>query len=224
MEREEKLLQRSESFLVAALLALSGGFLDIYTYICRGKVFANAQTSNMVLVAARAAEGNWSGAGFSLVPVISFAVGVWMAEMIRDRFPQSIRFHWRQAVLLAEIIILVAAACIPMGELDSVVNVMVSFVCALQVEAFRKVEGLPFASTMCTGNLRSGTDALYHGWRDGDNAQLRRSGSYFGIIAWFMIGAALGGVLSKALGHWAVLVAAAFQAAAFVLMCMRNED
>ena len=41
-------MQRSESFLVGALLAVSGGFLDAYTYLCRGGVFANAQTGNMI--------------------------------------------------------------------------------------------------------------------------------------------------------------------------------
>lgn len=40
----------SESFRLAAVLALVGGFLDAYTYICRGQVFSNAQTGNIVLV------------------------------------------------------------------------------------------------------------------------------------------------------------------------------
>ena len=34
--------QYSESLRVGVLLALTGGFLDAYTYLCRGKVFANA--------------------------------------------------------------------------------------------------------------------------------------------------------------------------------------
>ena len=37
----------SESFRLAAVLALVGGFLDAYTYICRGQVFSNAQTGNI---------------------------------------------------------------------------------------------------------------------------------------------------------------------------------
>ena len=218
----EKQRQWSDSFLVSALLALAGGFLDVYTYICRGKVFANAQTGNIVLVAAKAAEGEWRASMHYLVPVVAFAVGIWVAEVIHDRALASSRFHWRQAVLLIEIAVLVAAACIPVGDWNSVVNVMVSFVCALQLEAFRKVEGLPFASTMCTGNLRSGTESLYRGVKRRENGQLKKSGSYFGIIAWFMLGAAVGGVLSRAAGQWAVLAAAAFQLAALLLMCRRE--
>ena len=34
----------AESFRVAALLSVTGGFLDAYTYVARDGVFANAQT------------------------------------------------------------------------------------------------------------------------------------------------------------------------------------
>lgn len=42
--------QMSESFLTAAFLSVSGGLQDMYTYISRGHVFANAQTGNIVLL------------------------------------------------------------------------------------------------------------------------------------------------------------------------------
>ena len=44
--------QMSESFLTAVFLSLSGGLQDAYTYLFRGKVFANAQTGNIVLLSA----------------------------------------------------------------------------------------------------------------------------------------------------------------------------
>ena len=44
--------QMSESFLTAVFLSLSGGLQDVYTYLFRGKVFANAQTGNIVLLSA----------------------------------------------------------------------------------------------------------------------------------------------------------------------------
>ena len=80
---EKRELQRSESFAAAALLALSGGLLDAYTYLCRGGVFANAQTGNMVLLAIRAAEGKWQEAGRYLIPILAFAAGVMVAETVK---------------------------------------------------------------------------------------------------------------------------------------------
>ena len=36
--------QMSEAFITALFLSVSGGLQDVYTYLYRGKVFANAQT------------------------------------------------------------------------------------------------------------------------------------------------------------------------------------
>ena len=39
---EIQVYQTSEHRITAAALALVGGFLDVYTFLCRGYVFANA--------------------------------------------------------------------------------------------------------------------------------------------------------------------------------------
>ena len=41
--------QMSESIRLGMLLAISGGFMDAYSYIERGHVFANAQKGNILL-------------------------------------------------------------------------------------------------------------------------------------------------------------------------------
>ena len=54
--------QMSDTFHAAVFVTHSGGFQDAYTYICRGQVFANAQTGNIVLLSAallRAAAGEF---------------------------------------------------------------------------------------------------------------------------------------------------------------------
>ncbi len=224
LNKRENRLQPSETFLVAALLAAAGGFLDAYTYLCRGGVFANAQTGNLVLLAVRAAEGDWRAAAGYLVPIAAFFLGVLTAEWVKKSHHAAGRIHWRHTVLLAETAVLAGAACIPRGAWDGAVNILVSFVCALQVETFRKVRGNPFASTMCTGNLRSGAEALFHGLAGGERRLLGTSGCYFGVIACFLAGAALGGTLSPLAPQAAVLLAAAPLLAAFVLMCRRPEE
>ena len=44
---QEKTFQMSDSFVIAALVALSGGAQDAYTFFGRGGVFANAQTGSV---------------------------------------------------------------------------------------------------------------------------------------------------------------------------------
>ncbi|MFP3616894.1 DUF1275 family protein, partial [Paraburkholderia sp. SIMBA_050] len=40
----------SRNLTVAALLTLSGGYLDAYTYVGHGHVFANTMTGNVALL------------------------------------------------------------------------------------------------------------------------------------------------------------------------------
>ena len=75
----------SETFLMGTLLALTGGFLDAYTYISRGGVFANAQTGNIVLLGLNMASGQWSRVLYYLVPIIAFVLGIFLAESIRGK-------------------------------------------------------------------------------------------------------------------------------------------
>ena len=49
----------SESFLTAVFLSMSGGLQDAYTYLFRGKVFANAQTGNICLLAQNLVDRSW---------------------------------------------------------------------------------------------------------------------------------------------------------------------
>ena len=66
----------SDSMLTAFFIILSGGLQDAYTYCCRGKVFANAQTGNIVLLSTHLFEGDWGQALRYLVPVLAFLLGI----------------------------------------------------------------------------------------------------------------------------------------------------
>ena len=90
--------QMSESFLTAVFLSLSGGLQDAYTYLFRGKVFANAQTGNIVLLSANIMDGQWDKVLHYLVPLCAFALGVLVAEKMREHFQAMQRLHWRQLV------------------------------------------------------------------------------------------------------------------------------
>lgn len=173
--------QMSESFFTAALLSLSGGLQDAYTYISRGKVFANAQTGNIVLLSQSIGARDLSLSIHYLVPLLSFSFGIAIAEFIRQRYQQSKRVHWRQLVLLIEICLLFLVGFLPETH-NMLANALVSFSCAMQVQAFRKVKGYPFASTMCIGNIRSGMESLCAYRLTHKTETLYKAASYFGII------------------------------------------
>ena len=211
-------LLRSETFLVAALLAVAGGFLDAYTYLCRGGVFANAETGNLVLLAVQLTEGNWTKAAHYFVPILAYSMGILTVELVKKHHHSAGRFHWRQMMLLLEMLALLATSFVPLGRWDRAVNVTVAFVCAVQVETFRKVRGNPFASTMCTGNLRSGMESLFHGIWNRDSERIGKSACYFGVICCFLLGASLGVLVSGRTPQRAVLIPVALQFAVFLLL------
>ncbi len=188
--------QMSETLLVGSLLAMVGGFLDVYTYLTRGGVFANAQTGNIVLLGITLSEGNIKKALTYLIPILAFIIGIIVAEVIKNKYKTKESVHWRQIIVLIEGITLFIVAFIPDTQ-NMVANAIIAFVCSLQVESFRKVEGSPYATTMCTGNLRSGTELLYYYRKNKDQKALVKSLQYFCIILFFIIGACIGTILAK---------------------------
>ena len=123
--------------------------------------------------------------------------GIFAAECIHRRFKHMEKVHWRQLIILAEIAVLFAVGFMPQS-LNTVANSLVSFSCAMQLQTFRKVRGHAYASTMCIGNMRSGTEALCAYFHTHEPEALRNALTYFGVIGLFALGAGLGALLTGA--------------------------
>lgn len=214
--------QMSESFLTAVFLSLSGGLQDAYTYLFRGKVFANAQTGNIVLLSAHIMDGQWGMVLHYFIPLCAFAFGVLVAERMRERFRSMQRLHWRQLVVLGEILLLLIVGFLP-ESCNLLANAIVSFSCAMQVQAFRKVDGYAFASTMCIGDLRSGVEAFCIWSKTHESHAKDRMLRYFGIILLFALGAGIGSVSAGRIGAHAIWISCLLLLAAFALMFIRED-
>lgn len=214
--------QMSDSFRAAICIILSGGFQDAYTYTCRGEVFANAQTGNIVLLSTALFRQEWQTVLKYLIPVISFLIGTAVAECIHLRFKSYEKIHWRQIILLCEILLLLAVGFLP-HSLDPLANALVSFVCAMQVQTFHKVRGHAYASTMCIGNLRAGTEALCAYFRVRNKEILRKALTYFGVILVFGVGAGLGSILTVALGNRAIWLCCILLSVSFFMMFVHEK-
>lgn len=213
--------QPSDTFRLGIMLSIVGGFVDAYTFIVRGGVLANAQTGNIVFFGLRLIEKRWKEALFCLIPILSFIIGVLIAEFTRNKFKNS-KIHWRQIIIIVEIIILSVCAFVPSGNLDVFVNIAVSFICSLQVQAFRKTNGNLSATTMCTGNLRSGSDSLYYYLTSGHSSKKRKLKKktliYFGLIFFFITGAVAGSFFSEWFGEKALLAPCLILFSVFAVM------
>ena len=119
-------------------------------------------------------------------------------------------------MVLLEAVILLLVAFLP-SQLNLLANVLVSFVCAMQVESFRKIEGNAYATTMCIGNLRSGMEYLYRWHVTRDRAHLHRAKV-------FVLGAALGGVTCRSLGRLSILICCPLLLSAVAVMAWTKRS
>ena len=184
-----------EAIEIGILLALVGGFLDAYTYILHGGVFANAQTGNLVLVAMNIAEKNFFKSLYCLFPILAFFSGILITEYIKNHSTLHEEIEWTHIVIIIEIITLSIVAFLPLTLPNGLINLIISFVCSLQVNSFRKTQGMPYATTMCTGNLRSAGEHFHKYMHTKDKEFIKNSIVYFIIILSFCLGAFISTIL-----------------------------
>ena len=196
-----------ESVELGILLAIVGGFLDAYTFVGRGGVFANAQTGNVVLMGIEAATGEWSQAVLHAVPILAFAIGVVVAEMIKKPSMRLFVPDAERSILILEIAVLFIIGFIPYTSPNIIVTVAISFVSAVQVSSFRKLVGSPYNTTMITGNLRSAIHEVYTAVTKKDNESALQAVRFSTINLSFLVGAILGGLLTSFIGIKAVWIA-----------------
>ena len=214
--------QMSEAMPTGIFLTLSGGFQDAYTYYTRGKVFANAQTGNIILLGHNAMNGDFTDAFRYLVPVLAFAGGIYISEVIRGIYREYGKLHWRQIVVVLEILLLFVVGFLPQS-MNMAANILVSFVCAMQVEAFRKMKGSAYASTMCIGNLRSATEMLYRYRHTKEKGCLEKCLRYYGVILVFGIGAALGSFMTSLFEERTIWISCGFLFVCFCIMFIKED-
>jgi len=191
--------EESESIILGTLLAISGGLMDAYSYILRGQVFANAQTGNILFLGIYLCSGQWREVIHYLFPVAGFTAGIFISELMHLSRLHPV--HWKQTILLAEAFLLLLVPFIP---LDLFANSLTSFVCGMQVQTFRKLRGHPFATTMCIGNLRSGTVSAVNWLCHREDHHLRAAGAYYYVIFCFVIGAVIGNALAPVTGLFTI--------------------
>ena len=215
--------QKISPFLLDALLTVSGGFMVAYSYLYRNHVFANAQTGNILLLGVSLSEQNYTKALHYFCPVIAFFIGIIISNMIHYSYKNQFQLRWKQIALLVEAVLLLMVCFIPQTY-NLIANSMISMACGIQVECFRKIHNLPIATTMCIGDLRSGTQSLCRYFFEHYKEHLKHAFLYYGIILLFVIGAVIGSIIIGYLQSAAIAVSTVLLLVVFILMFFENEN
>lgn len=213
-----------ESLPFGMILAIVGGYLDSYTYIGHGAVFCNAQTGNLVLLAIGLANGKFLESIVYLPPILAFVLGVVVTEAIKDKGSRILNAEWHYIVLCFEILILIGLGFVPGHGIDLVVTMVASFAASLQVSSFTKLADSGYATTMCTGNLRTASLAAYAAFSRKDKAAAHKSIRFFIIIFTFIVGAAIGCLLTEALGNHSIWLAALLLVLAILFLRLADRS
>lgn len=209
-----------ESLRFGIILAIIGGYMDIYTYITRGGVFANAETGNVILAAIGLASKNYAIAFNALVQIIFFILGSVVSEIFRRRRDKNNRskIYHAKRVLLIEAIVLLIVGFIKEDYPHIIVNAIIGFISAIQISGFTTLVDAPYTSTICTGNLRHLGENLVRAIETKDKVIIARALRYLIIIVAFGLGAILGGYLTNLIRVKSIFIATIFVMIAYGML------
>ncbi len=205
----QKETKGSRTFPVAVMLTLAGGYLDAYTYSARGKVFANAQTGNIVKLGISAANKDFARCGELMLPIFAFTVGVLLAMMIETYMKRKNIPFIRRSVLIIEIAVLLASMFLPQDAYGNMIaNSMISLICAMQMETFKMFIGQPITTTVSTGNLRKLVEFMYQGILENNKEKRETAVIYLIVVIAFIAGALIGTLITNAYQLYSAVVPA----------------
>ena len=140
----------TKSYMFMSILTFIGGFLDVYTFITRGGVFANTQTTNLAKLGYNIATHQFDDCMMLILPIISCILGASVSTILMKKEKDE----GNRNLMILEILILVGIGFITNPKYDLFINSLLSFLTSFQLNLFRKYGNLAHNTTISTGNLR----------------------------------------------------------------------
>lgn len=140
---EKQVIGPYERLLSGALLVMTAGVLDSYTYIQDGGVFAGLQTGNLILTGLRIGRGDYGSIVQALVSLVMFAVGVAIIRVVQYHYPSERAVTRKRLTLSFEIVIFVVVSVIA-GHVSILLTTgLLALAAASQLQEFRRLKNAP---------------------------------------------------------------------------------
>ena len=196
-----------EKPLFIMIITFVGGYMNGYTYITRNNILANMHTANMSKLGINIAIGEWLEALHYFIPIITCILGATFSKLIEAILINfNFKGDWRKFALVLEGIALFLIGLIPSSFPDIIVTNLVSFLMGYQLCLFRNCLGVPFNTTICTGNIRT-VGLLLFGSLDRESKDSLKKLITFTILTFsFAVGAIPGTLISLTLSIRSVWV------------------
>ncbi len=190
------------------LMTISGVF-GAYTYLLRGNVFCNAQTSNVVLMGLALGAGKWGRALYYLIPISAYLLGAFVSELLPNPVKHRLPIRWDTLLIAIEMLFVAVLGFIPDSAPVQISQIAINFIASMQYNTFRQAEGVPMATTFATNHIRQigiGLATEIRHWRSKDKSHRNKLLGHFQMLLLFCAGAAAGTVFCNLIGGRAIWV------------------
>ena len=173
------------------------GMVDAYTFLEQGSVFVSAQTGNLVLFVVKFIEHGWSDAWVNVPVWIGYFLGCFIAQGLSEHVDEeNKRLQMRNLMLIDVLVYFVLAAT--QGSLTTIWLIFIlGIVAGYELTIFRQVGVIAINNSIMTGNTKSLATSSYQAWVDHDGTARRKQHRIAQVLATFILGCALGAVLTK---------------------------
>lgn len=196
-----------EKPLFIMIITFVGGYMNGYTYITRNNILANMHTANMSKLGINIALGEWLEALHYFIPIVTCILGAAFSKLIETILINfNFKGDWRKFALVLEGIALFLIGLIPSSFPDIIVTNLVSFLMGYQLCLFRNCLGVPFNTTICTGNIRTIGLFLFGTLDKESNDSFKKLITFTILTFSFAVGAIPGTLISLALSIKSVWV------------------
>jgi uncharacterized membrane protein YoaK (UPF0700 family) len=200
----------STTLRFALLLTLANAFLDSYTYLARGGVFANVQTGNVIFFALDLSQHKPVAALAHIWPILAFIAGVALASHLKSGRVDRLVAHPLRWIMALQVLVFAVIGFVPSTVPHSYVTVPISFVAALQIGLFRSIGDLVYLPVATTGNLMRLVEYGYAGFVDKRDGSTKAFWIYGALTLTFAAGAVIGAFATRSLHVHAIWLPAAF--------------
>ena len=214
MENSKEFLECEKEWVYHLLIFVAGWF-GAYTFFLRGGVFCNAQTANVVLFAMALGNGEWSRAAYLLLPIGAYFAGAFISESLEKSVRRFHLLRFETLLIGFEALVVVLLGLMPAEWPDQICQVALNFICSMQFNTFRQVQGVSAATTFVTNHIR---EVGYYSARylqQGRAEDRRRFGVHGQLILYFIAGAVVSTVSCRMFSYRSIWGSVIFLAIVF---------
>ena len=194
-----------ESLRVGMLLTGVSGYIDSYTFAFHDTRFASFQSGNILQLGINLAAGHWHQALLFAVPIFFFFLGAGSNQIIK-KVAYDTAAQWEELSIFIEFIGILIVALLELLHAPSLVVLSgLAMFMAIQADTFGRLRGMPYATIMSTGNLKTLGVTTFNGLLNYDAAQFIKARNVGLVILSFFGSAFVSHFLASRIGDATLL-------------------